>query len=93
MNIYISNGNDYIYTILGSGAKPAEDEPFQLSQKVRIIFDNERVLTYYNKDKEGVYIGSGNYRFVDKGRYNSEYYYTFTPEMYDEAVPIDEQEE
>lgn len=93
--IDIPNGEDYIYiyTIYGSGAKPAGHEPFLYSEKVRIIFNNERVLTYYRNNRDGIYPGSGDYRFVDKGRHNLEFYYTFTPEMYEEAVPIGEAEE
>ena len=88
MIIYI-----YIYTIPGSGAKPAGDYPFILSSEVHVIFDGIKTLVFHNNMDEGVYDFRFGYRKIEIKDRIWEWYFTFTPEMYDEAVPIDEQEE
>jgi len=90
--IDIANGDDYVY-IYYVGHPTPQPMLFENSYKVRVIFNNIRVITWYNATapKEGVY--GGNYRQVKTGKHSYDMFFTFTPEMYDEAVPIEEAEE
>jgi len=78
----------YIYVDIPKPGYP----PFGSSTKVNIIFDNLKVLTWYNRfPYEGIF--GNNYRQVKTGKYSYDMVFTFTSEMYDDALPIDEQEE
>ena len=72
--------------------------PFGYAKEVSVIFDNSRIIVFYDDVyAENHIMDSSGYEFLyekkERGSTINYYQYTFTPEMYERAVPIDDAEQ